>query len=154
VLTSPQATCPDGCAAQATVHGDPMFKVNGTGTHFWLSEGIMTPLLTSGDIMLSGKTFSRPDTGHQWFDELTVSNKGKVVLDVTTANGRTRVKLDGKVVTARQGRAAGKVSANGVEISFDGTKGVIATPEASPSTSSRRRPRSSPRGPTKPSTST
>ncbi len=27
VLTSPQATCPDGCAAQATVHGDPMFKV-------------------------------------------------------------------------------------------------------------------------------
>ena len=39
-----------------------------------------------------------------------MSNKGKVVLDVTTANGRTRVKLDGKVVTARQGRAAGKVS--------------------------------------------
>ena len=35
--------------------------MNGTGTHFWLNEGIMTPLLTSGDIMLSGKTFSRPN---------------------------------------------------------------------------------------------
>ena len=60
----------------------------------------MTPLLTSGDIVLSGKTFSRPDTGHQWFDELTVSNKGKIVLDVTTANGKTQVKLDGKAVSA------------------------------------------------------
>ena len=35
--------------------------MNGTGTHFWLNEGIMTPLLTSGDIMLSGKTSSRPN---------------------------------------------------------------------------------------------
>jgi hypothetical protein len=35
--------------------------VNGTGTHFWLSEGVMTPLLTSGDVVLSGKTFSRQE---------------------------------------------------------------------------------------------
>jgi hypothetical protein len=78
--------------------------VNGTGTHFWLSEGVMTPLLTSGDVVLSGKTFSRQDTGHQWFDELMVSNKGVTVLDVTTADGKTRVEFDGKVVSA------GKVS--------------------------------------------
>eukprot|EP00964_Phaeocystis_antarctica_P163294 scaffold139220_cov84-Phaeocystis_antarctica.AAC.1 len=99
----------------------------------------MTPLLTSGDIMLSGKTFSRPnpnpalalaltltpspqpliptpgktfsrpDTGHQWFDELTVSTKGKTVLDVTTVHGRTQVKLDDKVVTAKSVPAGGKV---------------------------------------------
>ena len=64
----------------------------------------MTPLLTSGDVVLSGKTFSRQDTGHQWFDELMVSNKGVTVLDVTTADGKTRVEFDGKVVSA------GKVS--------------------------------------------
>ena len=27
LIATQQATCPDGCAAQATVHGDPMFKV-------------------------------------------------------------------------------------------------------------------------------
>ena len=62
----------------------------------------MTPLLTSGDVVLSGKTFSRQDTGHQWFDELVVSNKGDAVLDVTTVNGHAKVKLDGNVV--RQGK--------------------------------------------------
>jgi hypothetical protein len=27
LLASPQSDCPEGCAAHATVHGDPMFKV-------------------------------------------------------------------------------------------------------------------------------
>ena len=46
--------------------GDPMFKINGTGRHFWIKEGEDTPLLAVGDIVLSGSTFSRKDTGHQW----------------------------------------------------------------------------------------
>ena len=36
-----------------------MFKINGTGRHFWIKEGEDTPLLTVGDIVLSGSTFSR-----------------------------------------------------------------------------------------------
>ena len=43
-----------------------MFKINGTGRHFWIKEGEDTPLLAVGDIVLSGSTFSRKDTGHQW----------------------------------------------------------------------------------------
>ena len=41
-----------------------MFKVNGTGTHFWLREGQLTPLLTWGgedgesEKVLLGKTFA------------------------------------------------------------------------------------------------
>ena len=46
-----------------TVHGDPMFKVNGKGVHFWLKAGELTPLLTSSAITLSGRTFDREDTG-------------------------------------------------------------------------------------------
>ena len=67
-------------AAQSTVvHGDPMFKVNGTGTHFWLREGQLTPLLTWGgdgdsEKVLLGKTFSHPDASinAQWFGEFAI----------------------------------------------------------------------------------
>ena len=55
-VTPPQCCNP-------VVHGDPMFKINGKGTHFWLKAGERTPLLTSGAITLSGRTFDRPDTG-------------------------------------------------------------------------------------------
>lgn len=81
-----------------------MFKINGTGSHFWLVEGILTPLLTLGNVAVMGKTFGRRATGHQWFEEFTISN-GKVVLDVAASNGgRAQVKLGGKVVSS------GKVS--------------------------------------------
>ena len=43
-----------------------MFKANGTSTHFWLKEGELTPLIQSGDVIISGRTFNRKDTGHQW----------------------------------------------------------------------------------------
>ena len=78
-----------------------MCQVNGTGTHFWLKEGELTPLLDSGGVTLSGKTFNRPDTGHQWFDQFVVSNQGKAVLDVANVKGnKMQVKLNGKVVSS------------------------------------------------------
>ena len=125
-------------------------QVNGTGTHFWLKEGNLTPLLLSGDVTLSGKTFNRPDTGHQWFDEFVVSNKGKAVLDVATVEGQTQAKLNGKVVSSGKVRGppasplaplfrphfplsplaaasfcASQLNADGVEVEFD-TEGIKA----------------------------
>jgi len=108
--------CACGGGGGPVVHGDPMFKINGKGTHFWLKAGESTPLLTSGAITLSGRTFDRPDTGNQWFDQFTISNNGKAVLDVAMSNGQAVVKLDGKVVQT------GKLNANGVEVEF-GKKG-------------------------------
>merc|ERR1712086_893206 len=100
----------DGCVPGANVHGDPMFKINGTGSHFWLVEGILTPLLTLGNVAVMGKTFGRRATGHQWFEEFTISN-GKVVLDVAASNGgRAQVKLGGKVVSS------GKLATNGLTV--------------------------------------
>jgi hypothetical protein len=53
------------------VHGDPMFKVNGTGSHFWMLPNVLTPLLTwtspaGKDMVLSGITFETPDAANQW----------------------------------------------------------------------------------------
>ena len=83
---------------------------------------------------------------NQWFDQFTVSNKGKAVLDVAMSNGQTVVKLDGKVVQTGKVRrprptappspgphlsvrihhscpcAAAQLNANGVEVEF-GKKG-------------------------------
>ena len=83
----------------------PAYQVNGTGTHFWLKEDELTPLLSTGDITLSGKTFNRPDTGHQWFDQFVLSNHGKAVLDVGIVNGETQIKLNGKVVSSGKVRS-------------------------------------------------
>ena len=82
----------------------PAYQVNGTGTHFWLKAGNTAPLLSTGDITL-GKTFNRPDTGHQWFDQFVLSNQGKAVLEVGTINGETQVKLNGKVVSSGKVRS-------------------------------------------------
>ena len=78
--------------------------MNGTGTHFWLKEGALTPLLTFGDVTLSGKTFNSPDTGNQWFNQFVVSTKGNAVLEVATVNGKTQVMLNGKVVSSGKAR--------------------------------------------------
>ena len=88
VLMSPEPTeCQTKCIAlmPPSVHGDPMFKVNGTGAHFWIKEGELTPLMSwTADapkegqaptrFTLIGKTFGNPNTGSQWFDEFLVSN--------------------------------------------------------------------------------
>ena len=69
------------------VHGDPMFKANGTGTHLWVAAGRLTPLLTweaaEGKMQLLGKTVSRPSSGNQWFNQFVVQKDGKDVLDVS-----------------------------------------------------------------------
>jgi len=78
------------CASPApiSVHGDPMFKSNGTGTHFWLKDGVLTPLLLwrSSDgnhtLELSGRTFAREATGDQWFKQFIVAVDGTKLLDV------------------------------------------------------------------------
>jgi hypothetical protein len=88
VPMSPQLTeCKTKCIAlmPPSVHGDPMFKVNGTGAHFWIKEGELTPLMSwTADapkegqaptrFTLIGKTFGNPNTGSQWFDEFLVSD--------------------------------------------------------------------------------
>ena len=110
-------------APAPSVHGDPMFKVNGSGVHFWLAEGELTPLLVAGEVTLSGKTFARQSTGNQWFDKFVVSQKGAPVLEVSTLNGVTQVKLDGAIVQT------GTHKAKGVEINFAET-GIHAKAEA------------------------
>ena len=74
------------------------WQINGTGTHFWLKEGELTPLLTTGDVILSGKTFNNKETGHQWFAEFAVSKQGKRVVDVALDDGKPMIMLDGEPV--------------------------------------------------------
>jgi len=105
-----------------------MFKVNGTGSHFWLMEGKLTPLLTwpaspcektpcQKTIMtFSGKTFKRPETGHQWFDEFTVSEGEALVLSVATANGELQIKFKGKNV--QDASDASSYTSNGLQLSL------------------------------------
>eukprot|EP00908_Phaeocystis_cordata_P007960 Transcript_1863.p1 GENE.Transcript_1863~~Transcript_1863.p1 ORF type:complete len:812 (-),score=186.79 Transcript_1863:79-2514(-) len=94
-----------------TVHGDPMAKVGERkGTHLWIVSGILTPLLQwkspEGTVMqLHGKTFDRPETGSQWFDQLVLKSDGTTVLDVTALlSGSSTVKmlLDGQAVSNRE----------------------------------------------------
>ena len=76
------------------------------GTHLWIVSGRLTPLLewrsAEGRLMqLQGKTFDRPETGSQWFDQLAITSDRKMVVDVTaemTHTGTARVMLDGKPV--------------------------------------------------------
>ena len=128
-------------AAQSTVvHGDPMFKVNGTGTHFWLMEGQLTPLLTWGgdgdpEKMLLGRTFAHPDAGinAQWFGEFAIMSKDQTVIEITAAERRTmNITFDGKQV--RAGKSTVKAEYNsptGVRLELTATEnGEQATVEA------------------------
>ena len=102
--------CPPGCHMPPTAHGDPMFKVNGTGSHFWLLEDKMTPLLTwpgspcqktpckKTTMTFSGKTFKRAETGHQWFNEFAVSEGETPVFSVAVVGGELQAKFNGKTV--------------------------------------------------------
>ena len=104
---SPQLTdeCKKECAARKgpKVHGDPMFKVNGTGAHFWIKEGELTPLMswTAADasnesraptrFTLIGKTFGNPTTGSQWFDEFLVSDGESTLYRASMSDGVMKV---------------------------------------------------------------
>jgi len=68
-----------------SVHGDPMFQHNGKGQHFWLKEGVLSPLLdwTSDDghkMSMQGLTVANAETGHQWFKQIALVRDGKQVL--------------------------------------------------------------------------
>lgn len=77
----------DFFGSEVVVHGDPMFKINGTGTHLWVAAGRLTPLLSwdasEGKMQLLGKTVSRPSSGNQWFNQFVVQKDGESVFDVS-----------------------------------------------------------------------
>ena len=67
--------------APVMVHGDPMLKVNGSGTHFWLAPGKLSPLLLwsspeGATMQLLGKTFHSADARNQWFDQFVITQDG------------------------------------------------------------------------------
>tara|TARA_B110001452_G_scaffold128478_1_gene106733 strand:+ start:72 stop:2489 length:2418 start_codon:yes stop_codon:yes gene_type:complete len=117
-----------------SVHGDPMFKHNGTGTHFWIKEDVLTPLLlwrtADGLVMeLSARTFNRPETGNQWIKQVVVAQNGTTVLDVsaTTDDRQMRVKRParaGKDVNIQVGED------NLVDIEANGVRFVVKPAQA------------------------
>lgn len=83
-----------------------MFKHNGTGTHFWITEGVLQPLLewrtTDGHALeLSGRTFACKATGNQWFKQLVVAQDGDVLLELTAQSADNRRRT--MVVKRRRG---------------------------------------------------
>jgi hypothetical protein len=93
-----------------SVHGDPMFKINGTGTHFWLQAGVLSPLLVwtapdGSSMQLAGKTFHSDDALNQWFSQFVIKQDGDMVLNVQVKenteaarqlSGTMDVTVDGK----------------------------------------------------------
>ena len=89
------SACPVGCTeASSVVHGDPMFKVNGEGVHFWIKEGVPQKLMRWTDpvngntLELAGKTFGHPTTNNQWFDEFQLKREGIRVAHVYMQDGK------------------------------------------------------------------
>ena len=104
-LVALQDECPAGCTRVGpgpVVHGDPMFKINGTGRHFWINSGTLTPLLTwrcvdnVTDVVLAGKTTTRPESGDQWFTQLVFSQDGEEVLNVEASEGAETIRAFGR----------------------------------------------------------
>ena len=85
-----KVTCPSGCKLKQSfvAHADPMMKVNGSSQHFWLTEGVMTPLFEwtspsdKSSMAIEGKTFSRASSGNQWFSKFTIKQNGTAVCEV------------------------------------------------------------------------
>jgi len=78
-----------------------MFKVNGTGTHFWIKTGKLTPLLTwasaaGTQLVLSGETMASDATGSQWFKKIEVSESSQVVFRADMKEGAMQVAHRGK----------------------------------------------------------
>ena len=104
-LAARQDECPAGCTRVLpgpVVHGDPMFKINGTGRHFWINSGTLTPLLTwrcvdnNTDVALAGKTTTRPQSGDQWFTQLLFSQDGEEVLNIEASEGAETIRAYGR----------------------------------------------------------
>jgi hypothetical protein len=79
-----------------------MFKINGTGRHFWINSGTLTPLLTwrcvdnITDVVLAGKTTTRPESGDQWFTQLVFSQDGEEVLNLEASEGAETIRAFGR----------------------------------------------------------
>jgi len=133
--------------SESVVHGDPMFKHNGTSMHFWIKEGELTPLLSwtapgreANKMKLSGVTYSRENSGNQWFEQLVVSKDGKDLVDVKVdrVGGKMNVELAGVPVehvgdlswrggvtvtsSKRHGRDYLHLQAGGLQIDMDSYK--------------------------------
>lgn len=122
------------------IHGDPMFKYNGTGTHFWIAAGKLSPLLkwksaTGHNLELRGRTFERKETGNQWFKELVVVQvNGKnedTIVDVTSNNDGCTVKRPasaaapvGVNVTVTERPPMVQVEANGLAIAMKAARSL------------------------------
>ena len=86
------------------MHGDPMFKVNGQGVHFWIKEGSLQQLMTWTDpktgspVSIEGKTFGHPTTNHQWFDEFRLKRGTDTVARFYMEKGQMVAKSSGAPV--------------------------------------------------------
>ena len=123
-------SCPTGCTLKQSfiAHADPMMKVNGSSQHFWLTEGVMTPLfewsspLDAASMTIEGKTFSRASSGNQWFSKFVIKQNSTAVCEVSldkTDSGSMVIKLDGKDVKPPSEDPHGQHSSanNGIQLS-------------------------------------
>ena len=110
--TAEEERCPPGCKLESMVQepvmqDGPFFRMFGHGlnhrTHFWLKEGMRSPLLRWGkNSTLEGRTFaSAPAAGlaAQWLDELVLWQGNKAVLEVSMVDGGMHFQFDGQDLT-------------------------------------------------------
>ena len=131
---------PPEASTPIAIHGDPMFKYNGTGTHFWIPAGKLSPLLTwksatGHTLELRGRTFERKETGNQWFKQLVVvqvnGEKDDTIVDVTSNNDGCSVKRPASVatpegvnVTVTEVPPMVQVEANGVAVELKAARSL------------------------------
>lgn len=99
-----------------SVHGDPMFKVDGVSMHFTLTPNVLTPLLAwtapgGSEMRLEGETYDLgqvpgdPDTPGQWFKRLKVTRNSADAVEVVakkTHEGNMQVKVNGEIALLEQ----------------------------------------------------
>ena len=125
------------------IHGDPMFKSNGTGTHFWVKEGTLTPLLTwhsakGKKIELSGRTITHHKSDYQWFKQLVLTQDGKAVVDMVAHDpgAKRNNALQGDPFKVTRGEAQlesnslVKITTEKVEVEINGLHFVVQPSEA------------------------
>ena len=125
------------------IHGDPMFKSNGTGTHFWVKEGTLTPLLTwhsakGKKLELSGRTITHHKSDYQWFKQLVLTQDGEAVVDMVAHDpGAKRSNaLEGDPFKVTRGEAQlepsslVKITTKMVEVEINGLRFVVQPSEA------------------------
>ena len=130
-----KVTCPSGCKLKQSfvAHADPMMKVNGSSQHFWLTEGVMTPLFEwtspsdKSSMAIEGKTFSRASSGNQWFSKFTIKQNGTAVCEVSldrADSGTMLIKLDGNDIKPPSEDPLGQhSSASGIQLSASKERG-------------------------------